>query len=718
MSLGVGTRRVFLLSPPKVPYHPTATPCAPSPPEAPLPNDQRPAFPDHLHEEGQTVLKKKDLKKALAVEMTDYNVVVDEAGLRRFVDHYRDKPAFSFDVETIGEHRGEPVRNVVTWISFATDDDVTVIPIQHPNGELSHVEYPLLASGVRKQAKGLALLPSDYSRDKKKAIYHFTAPPKQLRHAEVFTVIEEILRGPALKIGHNLKFDLKSVTKYMSGPPAPRFFCTMIASWLIDPARTGRLGLDDCLRREFDYEMVKGIGADISQHSFDDVAKYSALDSYWTYRLAVALLQQIKQPLMLLEMDVLEALVSMELEGAPIDTEALSDLHTLLEKEIDEAVADVYRIAGKAFNLNSNKEKQEILFGKKSEGGRGLRAYKKTATGAPSTSAEALETYRGKDALVDAMLHHADLNKLMGTYVIPYHGGTVTRTTGGKSKEVEKKSLMINGRIHTEFVQNGAETGRFSSRNPNLQNVPNARTEHGMAIRKLFRAPEGYVLVCADYSQIEPRVIAALTKDPTLMGAYKEGRDVYTAMVEGKELAPYGLNRDGGKLAVLAMSYGVGPDKVESGLHIPKGRGKVLLKAFEKQFASVYRYKRKVVATASNRKPVPYVETMFGRRRYLPELLSKEFWRRGRAERQAFNTEIQGTAADVMKIAIVRAHRMLPPEAKLILTIHDELLTLCPEHMADEVAEIIREAMEGIQIFEDIDLVADVQVAKTWGEAK
>jgi DNA polymerase-1 len=180
---------------------------------------------------------------------------------------------------------------------------------------------------------------------------------------------------------------------------------------------------------------------------------------------------------------------------------------------------------------------------------------------------------------------------------------------------------------------------------------------------------------------------------------------------------PLGLPRKGGKVAVLAMSYGVGPDKVEASLDLPVGTGKQVLDDFEKQFRQVYQYKKYVVAEARRRSPEPYVTTILGRRRYLPDLRSSEFGKKARAERQAFNTLIQGTAADIMKIALVRLHRMLPPEAKMTLTVHDEVVVICPDEMATQVADIIREAMEGIHLL-DVPLIADINIAKKWGDAK
>jgi DNA polymerase-1 len=333
-----------------------------------------------------------------------------------------------------------------------------------------------------------------------------------------------------------------------------------------------------------------------------------------------------------------------------------------------------------------------------------------------STSAEAMELYRGQDDLVDALLEYADLNKLLTTYVTPYKGGMVERETNGKKTLVEKKSLLINGRIHTNFKSHGAETGRFSSSEPNLQNIPSSG-EYGKLIRNLFVAPPGHKLVVADYSQIEPRVIASLSQDPILVQNYLTGGDIYTTIGD-----TMGVDRKAGKVLVLAISYGVGPDKIASSIGCSVKEAKDLLTRFEKEFSSIDKYKAKVVRHAkqsSNR--LPFVETLFGRRRYIPGLLSHDRGELSRAERQAFNTVIQGSAADIMKLAIVRAHSCFLDEndINVILTVHDELVTITPEDKAEETAEAIRRSMEGIQLREiTVPLKAEVYIVDKWGEAK
>jgi DNA polymerase-1 len=222
--------------------------------------------------------------------------------------------------------------------------------------------------------------------------------------------------------------------------------------------------------------------------------------------------------------------------------------------------------------------------------------------------------------------------------------------------------------------------------------------------------------VVADYSQIEPRVIAALSRDPILLKNYLEGGDIYTTIGD-----TMGVDRKAGKVLVLAISYGVGPDKIASSIGCTLKEAKTLLANFEKKFASIDKYKGTVVRLAKQHSPIPYVETLFGRRRYIPDLKSREVGLLARAERQAFNTVIQGSAADIMKLALIRAHSCFvnEPDINLILTVHDELVTITPEDRAEETAEAIRKSMEGIKLNAmTVPLVADVKIVDKWGQAK
>lgn len=657
------------------------------------------------------------------------NIITTTDQLNEMVSHYLTQDAFAYDVETVGPRRGVTVVNEVLWITLATYGRCDVIPMGHPNGEFLEELFPLTNQGEKRVAKGLEVRPSDYSRDKRKSTVLFGEAPKQLFPAEVFKALKPLMfNKDILKIGHNLVFDLTSVAKYFDNKvPVGPYFDTMIASFIVDNRNKNKVGLDDCLKREFNYEMVKGIGKEVEKYSFTEVAKYAYLDSKYTFMLWKVLTPKIKEQavhnVFKLEMDVLAVLCEMKLTGAPIDMKALQELKDLLEVDIEKARETIYKIAG-FFNINSNQEKQAKLYGPKDQGGRGLKTHVLTGKGKKkddegidlsvsdySVSSEALEAFRGRDELVDALLEYSDLNKLLTTYVIPYLGGEVIRTVNGKSKTDYKESLLVDGRIHCDFIQHGAETGRFSSRNPNLQNVPAPHTAHGKAIRNLFIAPEGYKLIVADYSQIEPRIIASMSEDPIMLKNYQEGGDIYTTV--GNTM---GVDRKAGKVLVLAMAYGVGPDKIARQIGCSVREARTLLDDFGANFTSVNRYRQKIIGVARNSRP-PHITTILGRKRYLPELLSRDPRLKAGAERQAFNTRIQGTAADIIKVAMVRANAALPEGAKLLLTVHDELVTLTPDRLVEESTTAIKDAMEGIKVL-NIPLVADIKVVQKWGEAK
>lgn len=666
------------------------------------------------------------------------NIITTREQLAEFVAHYKGVDAFAFDVETIGETALQTKINRVAWISFATDGRTDVIPMGHPNGEFEGWKKPLLIEGQRRVAEGKPITEAHFSADKRKWKPIFGDAPDQLTPGEVFKAIEPIMFSDKLKVGHNIKFDLSSIAKYYGGRVASKpYFDTMMASFIINNLNkiTG-LRLKDCVKRELGIDVEKGIGEDISQHSFSDVARYSGIDSDVTWKLYLALAPRITGNLRRvwkLEMDVLQAVCDMELTGAYIDTKQLEVIAEQIEKDKVAAEANVYKLANKVFPINSVQEKQKLLFaaeeGKKARINpnpkynsaltpKGKEAYQSGATLTEahfSVSADALEPYRGKDPLVDALLEYQDLNKLLTTYVTPYTGGTVKRVTAGKEKFVEKESLLIDGRVHASFKAHGAETGRFSSSEPNLQNIPSSG-EYGKLIRNLFVAPPGHKLVVADYSQIEPRVIASLANDPVLVNNYVTGGDIYTTIGD-----TMGVDRKAGKVLVLAISYGVGPDKIAASIGCSLKEAKDLLSRFEKEFSSIAKYKAKVVRMATQQSPIPYVETLFGRRRYLPELKSKDVKLLSRAERQAFNTVIQGSAADIMKLALVRAHSCFTdePDINVILTVHDELVTITPEDRAEDTLRAIKESMEGIRLKEiTVPLVAEAHIVDKWGEAK
>jgi DNA polymerase I-like protein with 3'-5' exonuclease and polymerase domains len=664
------------------------------------------------------------------------NIITTKEQLQDLVEFYSKVDGFAFDVETVGENRIQPVVNDVLWISLATDGRTDVIPMGHPNGDFLHWDKEMLLSGQRKLAAGKEVKDTDYSKNEAKWKPVFGTPPDQLLPGDVFKALKPLFFSDKLKVGHNIKFDLKSIAKYYRGVVASKpYFDTMMAAFIIDNRNRGSLGLKDCAEKFLKIKVEKGIGAMVEVHSFTDVAHYSGLDAEATWKLYKYLSPKLEGSLARvwrLEMDVIAALCDMELTGANLDMVELQNLKDRLEIDIDLSKAKAWKLAGRAFSMNSVKEKQELLFSPKPEG-RGIKPNLKIKVALTdkgqttvrageqltiyhySVSAEAMEFYRSKDELVDAIIEYQDLNKLMTTYVMPYLGGEITRTTAGKSRVIDKKSLLINGRAHTNFKSHGAETGRFSSTDPNLQNIPSGG-DYGTLIRNLFVAPSGYKLVVADYSQIEPRIIASLSQDPVALDYYRKGKDMYTAIGD-----VMGVDRKVGKMLVLAISYGVGPEKIARSIDCSEKEARNLIDQFSEEFHDIIKYKSKVIRTARGKGDIPYVETLLGRRRYLPDLKSVENGLKFRAERQAFNTMIQGSAADLMKLALVRAHScfITEPDVNVVLTVHDELVTVAREDLADETAEAIRESMEGVKLPEIIvPLIADVKIVNRWGEAK
>jgi DNA polymerase I-like protein with 3'-5' exonuclease and polymerase domains len=666
------------------------------------------------------------------------NIITTKEQLEDLITHYLKQPSFAFDVETVGENRIQPVVNDVLWISLATEGRVDVIPMGHPNGEFLHWDKELLLSGQRKLASGKDLRDTDYSKNQAKWTPVFGPAPAQLLPGDVFKALKPLFFSDKLKIGHNIKFDLKSIAKYYRGlVPLKPYFDTMMAGFIVNNQNRGYLGLADCAKRELGIVVEKGVGAQVEVHAFSDVANYSGLDADATYQLYKVMAPKLEGDLTRvwnLEMDVIAALCDMELTGTSIDVEELTKLKNRLEKDIDDAKAKAWKLVGTPFSMNSIQEKQKLLFSSKEDGGRGIKPNlrikialttkgQEVAATTPmklgiqhySVSSDALEFYRNKDDLVDAILEYQDLNKLMTTYVMPYLGGEITHTVMGKTKVVEKKSLLINGKVHTNFKAHGAETGRFSSSDPNLQNIPSGG-DYGKLIRDLFIAPPGHKLIVADYSQIEPRIIAAFSGDPIMVKNYLDGGDIYTTIGD-----TMGVDRKAGKVLVLSIAYGVGPEKIAQSIGCTVKDAKDLLNRFTKQFSDISKYRARVIRLASSQAPTPYVSTVFGRRRYIPDLKSRDPGLRSRAERQAFNTVIQGSAADIMKLAIVRAHSCFvdEPGANVVLTVHDELVTVAREDLAADVAEAIRESMEGIRLPEiTFPLIAEAKIVDRWGEAK
>ena len=398
-----------------------------------------------------------------------------------------------------------------------------------------------------------------------------------------------------------------------------------------------------------------------------------------------------------IELPLCDVLFRMEQRGISIDREQLTQFGTMLSQRIDECEKLIFSYSEEPFNINSTKQLGELLFEKL-----GLPPVKKTKTGY-STNADVLEKLKSKHPIIPAIMDYRMLTKLKSTYA------------DGLIKEIRE-----DGRIHTTFQNLVTATGRLSSTEPNLQNIP-VRTDLGAEIRKMFVPKEGCVLVDADYSQIELRVLAHIADDPVMQDAFVRNIDVHTATaaqvfgVAFDEVTP--LQRRHAKAVNFGIVYGISEFSLAEDIGVSRYEAKEYIENYLNNYAGVRKYMKDIVISA---RESGYTETMFGRRRYIPELTSSNFNIRSGAERIALNTPIQGTAADLIKLAMIRVEQALNenfPEAQLLLQVHDELIVECPEKIATEVAALVSREMQGIAALK-VPLTAEAKYGKSWYDAK
>ena len=422
-------------------------------------------------------------------------------------------------------------------------------------------------------------------------------------------------------------------------------------------------------------------------------ALIGALKETMAPRLAELGLEQVYREV---ELPLCPVLAEMEQAGMLVDRKALAAFGEMLDGRIRADEALIYDLAGERFNINSTQQFGRILFDKL-----GLPPVKKTKTGY-STSAEVLEKLRGKHPIVEAVLDYRQLAKLKSTYV-----------------DGLMKVIAPDGRIHTCFQNTVTATGRLSSTEPNLQNIP-VRTELGAELRKMFVAGPGMVLVDADYSQIELRLLAHIAGDQAMIDGFNSGADIHTitaAQVFGvapEEVTP--LMRRSAKAVNFGIVYGISPFSLAQDIGVTVAQAKEYMDKYFQHYAGVRAYMDAVVERA---RKDGYVSTLLGRRRWLPELKSSNFNTRSFGERVALNMPIQGTAADIIKLAMLRVDRRLQEEglqARLVLQVHDELIVECPEGEAETAARLLKEEMEGVMAL-SVPLVADAKWGKTWAEA-
>ena len=398
-----------------------------------------------------------------------------------------------------------------------------------------------------------------------------------------------------------------------------------------------------------------------------------------------------------IELPLCDVLYRMEKEGIDIDRQQLIAFGAMLSQRIDDCEKLIFSYSEAPFNINSTKQLGELLFDKLD-----LPPVKKTKTGY-STNADVLEKLKSKHPIIPAIMDYRMLTKLKSTYA------------DGLLKEIKD-----DGRIHTTFQNLVTATGRLSSTEPNLQNIP-VRTDLGAEIRKMFIPKPGCVLVDADYSQIELRVLAHIAEDENMCAAFREGLDIHTVTASQVFAVPAeevtSLMRRHAKAVNFGIVYGISEFSLSEDIGVTRWEARDYIDSYLANYRGVKNYMKKVVEDAREK---GYTETMYGRRRYIPELKSSNFNVRSGAERMTLNTPIQGTAADLIKLAMIKVDAALRknyPAAKLVLQVHDELIVECPEEMSTDVAKLVSAEMENVAKLH-VPLSAEAKIGKSWFEAK
>ena len=537
--------------------------------------------------------------------------------------------------------------------------------------------------------------------------HDYEGVPEQLNREDILTQLKPILEDEAIqKIGHHLKYDahvLENHGIHLAG----WYFDTMLASYVLNSVAT-RHGMDDVARLYLShltttYEQVAGKGAKqktFNQIEIETATHYAAEDAHVTYRLYEVLsakLQAYPELVNLLhniEMPVARVLTSMEENGIQLDLGFLDQLSCDFSKTMQALENQISEMAGEAFNVSSPKQVGEVLFEKL-----GLKGGKKTATGQYSTSESVLEKL--EHPIAELILEYRGLSKLKSTY------------TDGLLKQVNNSSH----RVHTSYHQALTATGRLSSTDPNLQNIP-IRTEIGRQIRKAFIAPEGRVLLAADYSQIELRLMAHLSQDDALVDAFIHGQDVHrrtAAEVLGIPLEEVSSDqRRQAKAVNFGLLYGMSEFGLTRQLGFTRQESQEYIKQYFRRYPGIYEYMQRTRQVALEQ---GFVETILGRRLYTPDIDARNMMVRKAAERAAINAPLQGSAADIIKIAMVEVDKILPKDqAKMLLQVHDELVFEVDEAIADELAPKLAEVMQSV-IEISVPLVVEVGKGKNWDEA-
>ena len=541
--------------------------------------------------------------------------------------------------------------------------------------------------------------------------HDYLGVPQQLLREDVLEAIKPILENPRIKkVGQNLKYDMSVLAQHgidLKGV----VFDTMLESYVLDSVAT-RHDMDSLAQHYLDIETtsfsdIAGKGASqltFNQISLEQAGPYAAEDADVTLRLHQALWPQVQAELPLktlfqeIELPLINVLSRIERTGALVDDTLLFKQSQELAERLAELETQAWELAGEQFNLASPKQLAEILFTKLE-----LPVLKKTAKGAPSTKEEVLQELALDYPLPKVLLEHRGLAKLKSTYT-------------------DKLPVMINPatrRIHTSYHQAGTATGRLSSSDPNLQNIP-IRTAEGRRVRQAFIAPQGHKLIAADYSQIELRIMAHLSGDKNLLKAFELGQDVHRATaaeVFGVNLAQVTTDqRRSAKAINFGLIYGMSAFGLAKQLNIGRKQAAEYIDLYFERYPGVQDYMNQVRHSAAEK---GYVETHFGRRLYLPEINSRNGMLRQAAERTAINAPMQGTAADIIKLAMINVDNWLTSnqlKSRMIMQVHDELVLEVPESEHQQVVIGVKECMENAASLQ-VQLLVDVGVGDNWDEA-
>jgi DNA polymerase-1 len=603
----------------------------------------------------------------LTVSSIQTNLVDSKDKLIKMVDALKKADWLSFDTETTGT---DPMLAKLVGISISIDPaNGYYIPVGHTTGE-DQVPLETVIKNLRPvfEDKGIK------------------------------------------KVGHNLKYDGIVLSRY-GIDVSPYIFDTMIAAWLIDPGFFG-FGLKDLASQHLNLQMIRIenlIGSGKTQISMSEVlvknaAEYAAADAAVPLALMPILQEKLaknnlKHVFEQIEMPLISVLAQMEQAGISLDKAFFSKMEDELRQRLSEMEAEVYKLVGYPFNINSTQQLSKALF---ETLGLDSPSKKKTSSGHYSTNAAVLEELQGKHPVVDLMLEYRELAKLQSTYV----------------KTLPEQINPETGRVHTSFSQTVAVTGRLSSSNPNLQNIP-TRTELGRKVRSGFIAQPGYGLLAVDYSQVELRIVAHMSKDKAMLDAFKAGQDIHATTASAIYEIPLDKvtkeQRRHAKAINFGLIYGMSAFGLSRTTGLTLSESENFVKAYFHRFPLVKEYLDSLRKMAMQE---GYVETLAGRRRYFPNLATTTNANvRNREEREAINAPIQGTAADILKIAMIDLSSALQKsqlKAKILLQVHDELLLEVPEDERDDTAKLVQSVMENAYEL-SIPLSTEARWGRNWG---